>query len=113
MKNTMLMMPMIAQRHDRAHHQRRDVEGRANKRQHVDEIDVRQNDIQQAIEHHVVGDVGRIEAELDQQLLDPQVLRRVFERAIEYRSRIDVGAAHGVMLSEFCAGDDDGDIQDP
>ena len=60
----------------------------------------------------VVGDVGRIEAELDQQLLDPQVLRRVFESAIEYRSRIDIGAAHGVVLSEFCAGDDDGDIQD-
>jgi hypothetical protein len=44
--------------------------------------------------NHVIADIGRIEPELDQQLLDPKILRRVFERAIEYCSRIDIGAAH-------------------
>ena len=86
-----------AQRHDGPHHQSRDVEHSPDQRKHVGEIDVRQHDIEQPVEHHVVGDVGRVEAELDQQLLDAKILRRVFEKAIEYCRRIDIGAAHAVL----------------
>jgi hypothetical protein len=52
-------------------------------REHVGKIDIRQHDVHQAVEHHVIADVGRIESELNQQLLDLEILRGVFERAIE------------------------------
>ena len=60
-----------AQRHDGAHHQRRDVEDGADQRQHVGECDIGEDDVDQPVEHRVIGDVGRIEAELDQELFDP------------------------------------------
>ena len=88
-----------AQRHDGAHHQRRDVEDGADQRQHVGECDIGEDDVDQPVEHRVIGDVGRIEADLDQELFDPQILRRVFERAIEYCSQIEVGAAHTSLIT--------------
>ena len=53
-----------------------------------------EGDVDQTIEHRVVGDVGRIETKLDQQLFDPEILRRVFDGAIKYCGQVHIGAAH-------------------
>src|SRR5205814_8406988 len=88
-----------AQRHDGADHQGRDIETGADQRQHVGKVDVGERDVDQAVEHRVVGHVGRIEAKLDQQLFDPEILRRIFESAIEYRRQIYIGAAHASLTT--------------
>src|SRR5262249_2638459 len=80
---------------DRAHHQGGDEKYRAGQGQHVRQRDVGQPNIDQAVDHRVEGEVAWVEAELQQDLLNPQIARHRCNGAIENGARVEtVGTVH-------------------
>ena len=73
------------QRHHGLRQQGGDKEDGADQRKHVGQGDVVQQDFQQAVEYRVVGDVVGVETQLDQDLRDPEIVRRGVENAVERR----------------------------
>src|SRR5205823_9188282 len=76
-----------------------DIQGRASEREEVGKSDVRERNVDETVEHRVIGNVARIETKLDQHLFDPKILCRKLEGAVEDRGQIEVSAAH-LFLNE-------------
>ena len=55
-----------------------------------------QHNFQKAVEYRVVGDVVGIEAQLDQNLCDPEVVRRRVENAIQRRRHVCAAEVHRI-----------------
>jgi hypothetical protein len=70
------------QRHHGLRQERGDEENRADQGKHVGKVDVVQEDLEKAVEDCVIRDVVGIEAHLDQDLCDPEIVRRRIENAI-------------------------------
>ncbi len=70
------------QRHHRLRQQGGDKEDRADQGKHVGEVDVVQEDFEQAVEDCVIGDVPQVEAHLNQNLCDPEVVGCCVENAV-------------------------------
>ena len=73
----------------------RDQKYPASQEQHVRERDIGEDDVQQAIEYRLIGDVAGIETNLNKEFFDPEI----FGRVIEHCSRIENANAHGVLAS--------------
>jgi hypothetical protein len=58
--------------------------------------DVGEPDFQQAVEYRVVGDVVGVKTHLDQNLCDPEVVRRGVKNAIQYRRQVSAAEIHRI-----------------
>jgi hypothetical protein len=74
---------------------------------------VGQSDIEEPVEHGCRRDVARVEAELNQYFLDPQVLRRGREDAVEYGARIQITGAVHVCLTKSAGTPENREIMPP
>jgi hypothetical protein len=77
-----------AQRHYCTHQQGSDKKDGADQSEHIGKRDVGQQNFQQPVEQCVVSDVVRIETNLDQNLCDPEIVRRRIKNAVKYRRKI-------------------------
>ena len=71
------------QRHHGLRQQGGDKEDGADQGEHVGQRDVVQKDFQQAVEDGVIGDVVGVETQLNQDLRDPEIVRRRVENAVQ------------------------------
>ena len=92
------------QRHHRLRQQGGDKEDRAHQGKHVGQGDIVQKDFQQPVEDGVIGDVVGVEAKLDQDLRDPEIVGRGIENAIQRLSQVCTVKLHHFPRRQIALG---------